>query len=195
MIKYLLGIILVQIATVILVLLAPDLKGAGFLRLAVPLLFIGFVAAFWFSSLAHHLRKDELLKAKERFAKEREHLMVNAERAKTRVIKQAHKDIAKEAKVTHAKANFKVGATFAGAIGLGALLLITQFLTVGLLLLTTSGGALAGYWYRGRRAANQAALDSQHQSPLIDVKPSGKKINHKKKSLTTLGKASTVRNK
>ncbi len=169
MLKYLFGIFLVQLATVVMVLLAPsDLRGVGLLRLVVPLVFIGFVAAFWFSSLAHHLRKDQLLKAKEGFAREREYLKVNAERAKNRVIKQAHKEVVRDTRMTHAKANFKVGAILSGAVGLGALLLVTQFLTMGLLLITTSGGALAGYWYRGHRVANQQRLSADTPVQLIE---------------------------
>lgn len=168
MLKYLLGILLVQIVTVILVLWAPsDLQGIGLLRLIVPLLFVGFMAAFWFSSMAQHLRKDELAKAREQFAREREDLKVKAERAKTRVVKQAQQDIAKEARTTHARANFKVGATFAGAVGFGSLLLLTQFLTIGVILLATSGGALGGYLYRGKRFKKALASSSDNQPKLI----------------------------
>lgn len=174
MLKYLLGILLVQVVTVVLVLLAPsDLRGLGILRLIIPLLFVGFMAAFWFSSMAQHLRKDELARAKEQFAREREDLKVKAERAKTRVVKQAQQDIAKEARSTHAKANFKVGATFAGAIGFGSLLLLTQFLTVGIILLATSGGALGGYLYRGKRL-KKALASSDNQPKIIAQKPVAK---------------------
>lgn len=179
MIKYLIGILLVQITTVVLVLLAPpSLEGIGLLRLAIPIVFIGFVAAFWFSSQAEHLRKDHLSKAHANFAREREEIKVNAERAKTRVVKAAQKEVAKEARITHAKANFKVGATFAAAIGAGALLLLTQFLTIGLLLMTTSGGAFAGYLYRGRKEA-RAAIASDHSdgtAKLVEGKSLAKRI-------------------
>jgi len=176
MLKYLFGILLVQVVTVVLVLLAPpDLQGIGLLRLIIPLVFIGCVVAFWFSSMAHHLRKDELSQVNEKFAKERENIRVNAERAKARVMKQAQKEVAKEVRVTHAKANFKVGATFAGAIGFGALLLLTQFLTIGIILLTTSGGVLAGYLYRGRKES-RVAMDSGTTGKLIDVNPVKKKF-------------------
>ncbi|CAA6823661.1 MAG: Unknown protein [uncultured Thiotrichaceae bacterium] len=171
MLKYLLGILLVQIVTVVLVLLAPsDLQGLGVLRLIIPLLFVSFITAFWFSSLAQHLRKDELARVKDKFAREREDLRVKAERAKTRVVKQAQQDIAKEARSTHAKANFKVGATFAGAVGFGSLLLLTQFLTIGVVLLATSGGALGGYLYRGKKLKN-ALVSSQDQPRIIEQKP------------------------
>lgn len=152
MLKYFAAILLLQIVTAVLVLLAPDdLQGYGWLRLAAPLLFVGVVSAFWFNSMAAHLRKDHLARADRRFAKEREKIRVNAERAKNRVVKQAQKDIAREAKTTHAKANFKVGAAFAGAIGAGALMLLTEFMALGLMTLTTAGGALGGYLYRARK--------------------------------------------
>jgi hypothetical protein len=180
MLKFLLGIVLVQAATVIIVLLAPSgLQGAGLLRVIVPVLFISFLSAFWFASMAHHLRKDHLAKAREQFARERESLRVDAERSKARVMKQAQKDIAKEARVTHAKANFKVGAAFTGVMGLGALLLLTQFLTVGLVTLSAAGGALGGYLYRGRRykATLGSSANGQLNGQLIEVNP--KPVNTK----------------
>lgn len=172
MLKYLFGIVLVQAATVVVVLLAPaDLQGAGLLRVIVPVLVIGFLAAFWFSSLAHHLRKDHLAKVSEQFARERENLRVNAERSKARAMKQAQKDIVKEARTAHAKANFKVGAAFAGVIGAGALLLLTQFLTVGIIALSTGAGALGGYLYRGRQEKAAALAAPPGKGQLIDINP------------------------
>jgi hypothetical protein len=170
MLKYLLGIILVQAATVIVVLLAPaDLQGTGLLRVIVPVLVIGFLAAFWFTSMAHHLRKDHLARISEEFAREREKLRVNAERSKTRAMKQAQKDIAREVRTTHAKANFKVGAAFSGIIAVGALLMLTQFLTVGIIALSTAAGALGGYIYRSRQY--KASLAPPAEGQLIDINP------------------------
>jgi hypothetical protein len=170
MLKYLLGIVLIQAATVAVVLLTPpDLQGWGLLRVIVPALCISFPSAFWFSSMAHHLRKDHLSKANEQFARERESLRVNAERSKARTVKQAQKDIAREARVTHARASFKVGAAFAGLIGAGVLLLLTQFLTVGIIALSTAGGALGGYLYRGRQY--KTALQAPGKGQLIEVSP------------------------
>jgi hypothetical protein len=88
---------------------------------------------------------------KDSFAKEREDIKVKAERAKTRIVKQAQKDIAKEATITHAKANFKVGASFAGVMGVGALFVFAQMVTAGLLTMTAAGGAIGGYYWRGKR--------------------------------------------
>jgi len=170
MLKFLLGIVLVQAATVVVVLLAPaDLQGPGLLRVIVPVLVIGFLAAFWFASMAHHLRKDHLAKVSEQFARERENLRVNAERSKARAMKQAQKDIAREARTTHARANFKVGAAFSGVIAVGALLMLTQFLTIGIVALSTAAGALGGYLYRSRQY--KASLAPPAGGQLIDINP------------------------
>jgi uncharacterized membrane protein len=151
-VKFLVGIVLVQVITMVLMYLSPvDMaEGSSILRLVVPLFFVALMVAFWFSSLSLHERKDLEYKIKDEFAKEREKLKVNAERAKTRVIKEAEKKIAKEATVAHAKANFKVGAAFAGVMGVGALFVFAQLVTVGLLTMTATAGAIGGYYWRGR---------------------------------------------
>lgn len=152
MLKFLGGILLIQGVTVLLVLVAPDsLHGLGWLRLIVPIFVIGFFAAFWFAAISKHHRQDAIASLQQRHAREREKIRVNAERAKTRLVKETQKQISREARVTHARANFKVGASFAGVIALGALMLLTEFLTLGVMIMTTAGGALGGYLYRGRR--------------------------------------------
>ncbi|MCK4442363.1 MAG: hypothetical protein KAU90_10175 [Sulfurovaceae bacterium] len=151
-IKFFFGIVLVQMITVILVLLYDNnLDSIGMLRLTIPILAISMMVSFWFSSLVEHFKKDAIEKLKSNFAKERETLKVNAEKAKTKIIKEAQKDIAHEAKTTHAKANFKVGMSFAGALAVGGLFVFAQMMTVGLLMMTTAGGAIGGYYWRGKR--------------------------------------------
>ena len=165
MLRYLPGILLIQIATVALVFLAPDnLQGAAWLRLVIPLLVVGFFAAFWFAAIAKHKSKDDVAKLKEEHAREREKIHINAERAKTRIVKKTQQQISRETKIAHGKANFKVGAALAGVMGLGALMLLTQFLTLGVFTLTTAGGALGGYLYRGRKERNNNVLVDQKNS-------------------------------
>jgi hypothetical protein len=151
--KFLVGILLVQVVTAMLIYISPINfeDGMSLLRLVIPLFFMALIVAFWFSSLSLHLRKDSEHKMKDSFAKEREDIKVKAERAKTRIVKQAQKDIAKEATITHAKANFKVGASFAGVMGVGALFVFAQMVTAGLLTMTAAGGAIGGYYWRGKR--------------------------------------------
>lgn len=156
LLKFLFGIVLAQTAALILIYLAPnDLTTTGFMRLAIPLLFIALAIAFWFSSMAGHHGKDAVIKVKDEFANEREKLRVSAQRAKDRVQKSAQKDILKEVTKTHAKANFKVGVAFAGALGVGALFIFAQMVTAGLLALAATSGAMGGYYWRGKRLENQ----------------------------------------
>lgn len=152
MIRFLFGILTVQAATVVLVFLSPDnMEGVAWLRLFIPLLLVGVFSAFWFSSVAKYKNKDEISQLHQKHAVEREKIQINAERAKTRLVKKTQQQIARDAKISHGKANFKVGAAITGVMGLGALMLLTQFLTLGVITLTTAGGALGGYVYRGRK--------------------------------------------
>ena len=166
--KFLIGILLLQVITALLIYISPINfeDGMSLLRLVIPLFFVALVVAFWFSSLSLHLRKDSEHKMKDNFAKEREDIRVKAERAKTRIVKQAQKDIAKEATKTHAKANFKVGAAFAGVMGVGALFVFAQMVTAGLLTMTAAGGAIGGYYWRGKRIEGQRLKELE----VIDTK-------------------------
>lgn len=157
MIRFLLGILLVQIVTVALVVLAPELHGIAWLRLFIPLLAIACFAAFWFSSMTKHKVKDEVNSATAQHAREKEKLQLNAERAKTRLVKKTQQQIARESKIAHSKANFKVGAAFSGTIALGGLMLLTELLTLGLLTMSTAGGALGGYLWRAKKGDSRLA--------------------------------------
>jgi Flp pilus assembly protein TadB len=157
MLKFLPGLLLLELITVCLMLLAPEsLTGWGWLRLAVPLAIIATLMALWFSAMSTQQRKDEIMRLQESHAREREKIKVNAERAKHQVTKDAQKQVQQEIKRTTAQANFKVGLAVAGAASLGGFLLLTQFVTIGVLLLGTAGGTLGGYLLRLKQEkANQ----------------------------------------
>lgn len=183
MLRFLLGILVIQAATLLLVLLAPDdLQGIGWFRLIIPLILMGVFSAFWFSSIANHLSKDQLNQLKEEHAREREKIQLNAERAKTRLVKKTQQQIAKESKIAHGKANFKVGAALAGVMGLGALMLLTQFLTLGVITLTTAGGALGGYLYRGRKESQNRLVELGQGNDIKLIKQQN--VKNKKTSAT-----------
>jgi len=153
LLQYFFGIVIAQIAIFSLVLLnAGTLTSESVLRIAIPALFIALVIAFWFSSIATHQSKDALSKIKDEFSSEKEKLRASAERAKDRVRKDAQKEIRNETTKAHAKANFKVGASFAGVLGIGALFVMAQMMTAGLLLISTASGAMGGYYLRGKKA-------------------------------------------
>jgi hypothetical protein len=152
MFRYLPGIFIIQLATVALLLAALKTTDQElWIAIGCLALIVSLVTAFWFDSIACHIKKDAVTELKESFARERENLRVSAERQKTRVIKKSQEQITRETNRAHAKANFKVGGAFAGMIGVGALMVFTQFMTLGLLLVATGGGALAGYLARTRQ--------------------------------------------
>lgn len=205
MLRFLVGIFLVQIATVALIFLFPDLEGYEWLRLIVPIAMVGFFASFWFQSISKHKSKDELAHLKDAYGKEKaqredsylaekatlndQHLketakiQLNAERAKTKIVKQAQKQIAREAKVTHSKANFKVGASFAAVIGAGVLMFIVELFTFGLMTLTTAGGALGGYLLRAKREVNKADALAEKDKVSVITKNKTKNLPDKKQKL------------
>ncbi len=177
MFRYLPGILLVQVATVALVLAAlkTDDRELWMVMGALALI-INLVTAFWFGSITSHLRKDAVAKVREQFSQEREKLRVTAEQQKSRLIRKSHEQITKATNRAHAKANFKVGAAFAGIIGAGVLMMFTQFMTLGILTLATGGGALAGYLARLRQelpARNRQELipSEREQAPLVTLEP------------------------
>ena len=176
MLKYLPGILIIQIATVAMT-LAVIKSGDQELWLAVILLalVIGLVTAFWFASIASHAKKDALANAKDEFSRERETLRVNAERQKTRLIRKSHEEIRKETNRAHARSSFKLGAGFIGIVAAGSLMIFSQFLTLGLLTLAFGGGALGGYLMRIRQEfvsrRKEASAINDERNPVIDVQP------------------------
>ena len=176
MLKYLPGILIIQIATGAMT-LAVIKSGDHELWLAVLLLalIISLVTSFWFASIASHARKDALANAKDEFYKEREKLRVNAERQKTSLLRKSHEEIRKETNRVHARSSFKLGASFIGIVAAGSLMIFSQLITLGLLTLAVGGGALGGYLMRVRQEAvsrqKEALAISAERKPVIEVQP------------------------
>jgi len=175
LVKFISGIILAQLATYVMVLFLPEeVTAQSIIQTVIPLIFIAIAIAFWFTSLSAHDKKDALYKAEGNFAKEKEKIKVKAEKEKIKTMKEAQKEIVHEATKTHAKANFKVGLSVAGVAVVGGLFVFAQMITAGLLVLTTTGGVLGGYYWRGKRFKNNQlgnptpSMDST--LPYTDVK-------------------------
>jgi hypothetical protein len=151
MLQFLPGIIIAQLVAGALVYLYPTDAGLDWLKLAAILLLLAILIALWFGSIAKHISKDAIHKVTDEFNREKDKIRLKAEKDKNKFVEQTHKKITKETQRAHGKANLKVGAAFAGAAGAGILMLLTELLTLGLLTLTTAGGALAGYVARTRQ--------------------------------------------
>lgn len=153
MFRFLVGIIIVQGATAVLVLAAVQTPAVNWLLFALLALIASVLSAFWFASIANHIKKDALARMKETSVRERERLLVSTEKEKNRIFQQTYQRFNKETSRAHAKANFKVGAAVVGAVGVGVGLLSLQFVTLGLLPLFAAAGGLAGYGVRARQEA------------------------------------------
>jgi len=150
--KYLIGILVVQGVTVLLVKIAypQDLGKTGLMFLLLNLA-IGALTAFWFTSIAEGARKHTLLRAKEGFAREREKIRVRAEKDKTKEVRNSQRQINREKQRVQRGVNRKTGLMIGGAAGVGAVMVLAQFFTLGLLTLATAGGTALGYRLRARQ--------------------------------------------
>jgi Flp pilus assembly protein TadB len=153
MLRFVTGILLVQLASVVLVLFARPAQDdlASWLPILVALGVIALVTAFWFAHIVSHLRRDDVERIRSEFAEQREQLRVKAEREKTRLIQKTHKAMVSETRRAQGRANLKVGVALALAAGSGVLMIVTNFVTLGLLLMTATGGALGGYLVKRSR--------------------------------------------
>jgi hypothetical protein len=181
-VKFLIGILLLQGATVLLVhtALRTELSQTWplFGALGVTL---GAITALWFNAVADNARKQCLAKAQASFSKEREKIRVRAEQEKTREFKSAQRQLNKEKQRSQTGSQVKTGIMIGGALSAGAVLLMTQMVTLGLLTLTTAGGAALGYGLRGRQ--ERAGLSGRNllgrrarEVEVIEAKPALKAV-------------------
>ena len=181
MFKFLPGILLIQLVTGIMVVTAFNWSYDVQLMIVIVLfcLITGVLAAFWFAYIARDLFKNELQKMQERYAQDREKILLNAEREKANIVAErsklqeqharererilldaerekagialeSYRNMEKEIRKAHAKANFKVGAVCAVAATAGGVMIFSQLITVGMMVLIASGSGLAGYLARAR---------------------------------------------
>ena len=164
--KFGIGVFLVQAATVLLVIASQrtEAREVGLLMVALGLL-IGAIAALWFSSIASHCSQAALAVASEKFSKERERLRKTTEKEKTREIKESHKELLRETRRLHQRVNFRLGAGLAAIATLGFGLVFTQFVTLGLLALSLGGGAALGYVARARQGRLPRVVDTTATLP------------------------------
>ena len=179
MFKFLPGIILLQIITASMVYAA--LKWSLDPQLIVTLVIFSFIIAilitFWFGSIVRQIQHSSQAKLKEKHAKEREKILLDAEREKSKMSSKNAKEINKSTRAVIAKANFKVGLAVAAAVGVGGIMIMSQLVTVGMMMFVASGSGLAGYLARSKqeRLANDKNLNDKNLL-LKDLKPEKKKL-------------------
>lgn len=148
--------------------------------LVVIALISALLVSLWFSSIAQNLAMDEqasmlekhvkdrenILKQAEKeksqvlketsllqdkHAKEREQLLLDAEKEKAKILEQSYQRIEKETRKINTKANLKVGIAFTAAVTAGGVMIFSQLITLGLMLMVASGSGLSGYLLRARQ--------------------------------------------
>jgi hypothetical protein len=151
-IKFLTGIFLLQGATALLLMMAQDinLQRSGWLIGLLGIL-IGVIAALWFSTITSHASQHSFIRASEKYNRQRDRIRRQAEKEKTREIRNSHQQVLKETRRLQNRSTLKLGAAMTGIAGLGVMLLFTQFMTLGLLAVSATGGALLGYGIRARQ--------------------------------------------
>jgi hypothetical protein len=171
--RFLPGLLIAQLATAALLIYA-ERGGAepNWMVLGVAALFVALVIGLWFGSVAEHVKKDALADAREEFARERERFLIAAEADKRTIVEESHEKIVRETNRAHARANFKLGAALVGVLGIAGVMIYIELITLGLLTLTTAGGALAGYVTRARqdsKALRNRAAEAALEAYTIDV--------------------------
>ena len=152
LIKFLIGIVFLQGSTGLLVYTAlrTDLTQTWplFGALGVTL---AAMTALWFNAIADGARKEALAKVQASFSREREKIRVRAEQDKAREVKNTQRQAERQQQRARVGGQLKTGLLIAGGAGAGLLLLMTQMISLGMLALTTAGGAAIGYGVRARQ--------------------------------------------
>ena len=157
LIRFLIGIFLLQGVTALLVYtaLGSDWQATWplYLVLAVS---IGTLVGLWFSAIVGADRRHAVARVSERLSKEREEIRVKAEQQRIKDARNQERLVAKASAASKAGGigrglTLKSGVVVGGAVGVGVAMLLTQFVTLGLLTLTTAGGAALGYSARVRQ--------------------------------------------
>jgi len=152
MLRFFVGLVLAQLVIAALVYFSPlSTPLEQVLLISFVILLISIVTTLWFGTVAKHLADKRIAVLKEQFASEREKINVTAERAQKKLLKSTQKEIESERRKQSTRANLKIGGTIAVAAGFGVVMLMSQFFTLGLLSLTTAGGAIGGYLARTRK--------------------------------------------
>jgi Flp pilus assembly protein TadB len=186
LIRFLVGIFLLQGVTGLLVYTALSTDWATtwplFLLLAGS---IGTLVAFWFNTIVAADRHRTVSRISERFSKEREKIRVKAEQIRAKVGRDNARLEAKVRTRGSMGANLKTGVVVGGAVGLGVAMMLAQFVTLGLLTLTTAGGVALGYTARVRQEKSMAArrlAEEERMLMMMEADPPRRSLPGKKAS-------------
>ncbi len=153
MYRFLPAILILQIITVGLTILAVNRIEDRVLVLATGVIAFGFaiIATLWFGTIARRMNERVLSRLESAYRSKQEKLKLKSDRQYTRAQKQNDKHLQRESRRIQGRANRKVTIAMGAVLGLGGLMLFTQFLTAGILMICSAGGVGAGYLMRVRQ--------------------------------------------
>jgi hypothetical protein len=167
-VKLFLGLVLIQVVTALL-LYAWWRTGSTDAALTFGALAVAsaLFAALWLASLARSHSAEAVLRAEGHLARERErHKRLTAEE-RARAVERVRRQVERETQRVRSRSNVRLYGAFAGVAGLGTLLLLTQFLSLGVLLISSSGGAVAGYLLRARQESRRQSQLERGDAPRL----------------------------
>jgi Flp pilus assembly protein TadB len=179
MFKFLPGILLIQLVTAGLVFLGVRWwQDPQFIIVIVAFgIILAILTTFWFGSIVQNMQKSTHAKMQAKHFQDREKIIRRAEREKAKVTSDSYRQREKAALKASAKTNLKMGAALAVAIGTGSLMIFSQLVTVGMMVLIAAGSGLAGYLFRVKQ--DRLAWKNQLQLPKV-LQPAAKQIDAKK---------------
>lgn len=175
MLRYLPGIVLVQLVTFTLYFVNQDASFEHLLlRVGLPALMISGVTALWLSMIGrmdaekrnsalrekHGTERTQLNREIERAradamleaSTDRAQLMERANAERERLVRQTHKQLMKQERSASRRANMKVGFAFMVLTGFGVFMLVSQFMMLGVLMIGAASGAMGGYLLRWKQS-------------------------------------------
>ncbi len=181
-IRFLIGILLLQGVTVLLVYTALNTDWLTTWPLFALLGgAIGCLVALWFNTIVYADRNRAVSRLSERFSKEREKIRVKAEQQRAKDGRSNERLAAKARKRASAGMSLKTGVVVGGTVGLGVAMMVAQFVTLGLVTLTAAGGAALGYTVRVRqeKLINAKRLAAEERAfRAIEVEPATRSLPH-----------------
>ncbi|WP_058554827.1 hypothetical protein [Thiohalocapsa sp. ML1] len=158
--KFLIGILLLQVATALLTYTAlmTDLKQTAYLFAALGAT-LGVMVALWFDSVIGSVKEHAMARQQKRHSREREKIRMQAEKDKLKLAKQRRR--------SSGGATLKTGLAVGGTVGVGVALMLAQLMTLGLLTISAAGGAALGYGIRSRQEKMIRAREQKQAEKLL----------------------------
>lgn len=163
MLRFFTGLVIAQLVAAAVITLYPGSSLETVLVLIFSVVLMSLVMSLWFGTVARQLGDQRIAAIKQSFAAEREKMNLTAERAKKKLVKKTQRQMQAHERRTKTKANFKVGTAIALAGGFGLLMMFMQLTTLGLLTMTSVGGAVGGYLARAKREQDLLAATPEYK--------------------------------